>query len=114
MRAVLLASLALSLWPFLSEASDRKIVDPTWLKECTSQTSLIDKPFDYIEDCSRAFPPIYKPADMRRFIKICEQQKSDVANWCRDRLRGSNDPELTDQIRKRALVIRVLQDLLRQ
>lgn len=114
MRAVLLASLAVSLWPCVCEATDRTRVDPASLKECTAQDSLIDKPFDYIEDCSRAFSPVYKPADMRRFIKICEQQKSDVASWCRDRLRGASDAELTDQIRKRALVIRVLQDLLRQ
>jgi len=114
MRAILLVLLAVSVAPSLGRASDTKGADPAPLAECMTQNSVIDKPFYYVANCKTAFGSGLGQSDVRRAIKVCEKQRSEVIIWCRDRLRGSNDESRTYQIRQRGVVIKVLQDLLRQ
>ena len=114
MRAILPALFAASLFPSLCQAFNQKDVDPASLKECTAQNSVIEKPFYYVANCKTAFEYGLGQSHRWRAIKVCEKQRSEVAIWCRDRLRGSNDESRTDQIRQRGVVIRVLQDLVRQ
>lgn len=114
MRQIWQAILTVSLGCSPGHALDQTGIDPISLKECSTQDSVIEKPFHYVENCKTAFESGLGQSHTRRAIKVCEKQRSEVATWCRDRLRGSHDEARTNQIRQRGVVIKVLQDLLSQ
>lgn len=84
---------------------------PAAIRQCMGPNPPIERPFDLPQDCKATFRPLLHQPHAGRAMQICEQQRSEAEVWCRDVLRGEATAEQTDQLRQRALVIRVLLDL---